>query len=154
MTTCAFDTLLDALQNAVVGANGSIRRRREALFAADAAPHDTSEHALRVEMPQGPAPTAPCVAMTLPLRLFRDRRMPSIAMLSIEFDCTFRFLSRRGSSSRELHMLMGKPRFPWLSRRPLHHVRISYLSTNAWCPQVEIDSRPLVMPAVADATGG
>jgi hypothetical protein len=141
MSECAFDTLLVALQDAVVNADGSIRRRREALMAERA---DASEHVLSVSMPQSPAEDAPCTPLTLPLRLFRDRRMPHIAMMSVEFDCTMHYSKLRGARHRELVLVLGRPRFAWFRRRAVHRVRISYLSTNAWHPQVEIDGRPLL----------
>jgi hypothetical protein len=154
MTTCSFDTLLCAVQDAVIGANAAIRRRREALFAATGKLPDASEHVLRVDIPESPATNAPCSPIAIPLNLFRDRRIPSIAMMSVEFDCTIHFRKRRGQMARELTMSLGRSRFFWLLRRPLHHVRISYLSANGWQPQIEIDGQFLSMPAIARATGG
>jgi hypothetical protein len=153
MTTCTFDTLLCSLQDAIIGANAAIRRRREALFAATGKLPDSSEHVLRVDIPESPAANAPCSSVVIPLSLFRDRRIPSIAMMSVEFDCTIHFRKRRGQTVRELTMSLGRSRFFWLLRRPLHHVRISYLSANGWQPQVEIDGQFLSMPAIARATG-
>jgi hypothetical protein len=153
MTTCTFDTLLCSLQDAIIGANAAIRRRREALFAATGKLPDSSEHVLRVDIPESPAANAPCSSVVIPLSLFRDRRTPSIAMMSVEFDCTIHFRKRRGQTVRELTMSLGRSRFFWLLRRPLHHVRISYLSANGWQPQVEIDGQFLSMPAIARATG-
>ncbi|MBB6244350.1 hypothetical protein HDE79_003832 [Rhodanobacter sp. MP1X3] len=153
MTTCTFDTLLCAVQDAVVGANAAIRRRREALFAATGKLPDSSEHVLRVDIPESPAANAPCSPIAIPLNLFRDRRIPSIAMMSVEFDCTIHFRKRRGQTVRELTMSLDRPRFFWLLRRPQHHVRISYLSANGWQPQVEINGHFLTMPAIPRATG-
>jgi len=153
MTTCTFDTLLCAVQDAVIGANAAIRRRREALFAATGKLPDSSEHVLRVDIPESPAANAPCSPIAIPLNLFRDRRIPSIAMMSVEFDCTIHFRKRRGQTVRELTMSLDRPRFFWLLRRPQHHVRISYLSANGWQPQVEINGHFLTMPAIARATG-
>ncbi|HWX66619.1 MAG TPA: hypothetical protein VNZ27_09370 [Rhodanobacter sp.] len=153
MTTCTFDTLLYSLQDAIIGANAAIRQRREALFAATGKLPDSSEHVLRVDIPESPAANAPCSPVVIPLSLFRDRRIPSIAMMSVEFDCTIHFRKRRGQTVRELTLSLGRSRFFWLLRRPLHHVRISYLSANGWQPQVEIDGQFLSMPAIARATG-
>jgi hypothetical protein len=143
MSECAFDTLLVALQNAVVNANDSIRRRREALLAERA---DASAHVLNVLVPHSPAQDAPCTALALPLNLFRDKRVPHIAMMSVEFDCTMRYRRQRGARDGELVLEMGRRRFSWFRRRPLHRVRITYLSTNAWHPQVEIDGKLLALP--------
>jgi hypothetical protein len=153
MTTCTFDTLLCCVQDAVTGANAAIRRRREALFAATGELPDSSEHILRVDIPESPAENAPCSPVAIPLSLFRDRRIPIIAMMSVEFDCNLHFRKRRGQAARELTMSLGKPRFSWLLRRPQHHVRISYLSVNGWQPQIEIDGQFLAMPAIARVAG-
>ncbi|MBB5360155.1 hypothetical protein HDE76_003397 [Rhodanobacter sp. ANJX3] len=147
MTTCALDALIFALQDAVIGANDSIRRRREAQLARGGM--DDSDHvALRVQIPQSPAQDAPCTPVTIALSEFRDRRTPHIAMMSVEFDCRVHFLRQRGQPTPVLTMSLGKPRFAWLSRKLLHHVRISYASTNAWQPQIDIDGRPLILPAL------
>jgi hypothetical protein len=153
MTTCTFDTLLCSVQGAVIGANAAIRRRREALFAATGKLPESIEHVLRVDIPESPAANAPCSPVAIPLSLFRDRRTPNIAMMSVEFDCTIHFRKRRGQAVRELTMSLGRPRLSWLLRRPQHHVRISYLSANGGQPQVEIDGQFLTMPAMARASG-
>lgn len=154
MTDCAFDTLLIALHNAVIHANASIRKRREALLANLGPEGDVSEHTLSVAIPQGASADAPVVVEAIPLRLFRDKRMPRIAMMSIEFDCSLRYVKKRGQSSSELNMVLGKPRFSWFRRERIHRVRISYLSANAWHPQVEIDGRLLVVPPPEQDLGG
>jgi hypothetical protein len=154
MTDCAFDTLLIALHNAVVNANASIRKRREALLDNHGPAGDVSEHTLNVAIPQGAGADAPIVVEAIPLRLFRDKRIPRIAMMSIEFDCSLRYIKKRGEASSELNMIIGKPRFSWFRRRRIHRVRISYLSANAWHPQVEIDGSLLVVPTPEQAIGG
>jgi hypothetical protein len=153
MTTCTFDTLLCSLQDAVLGANAAIRRRREALFVATGKLPDSSEHVLRVDIPESPAADAPRSPVAIPLSLFRHRRIPSIAMMSLEFDCTIHFRKRRGQKVRELTMSLGRPRLFWLLRRRQHHVRISYLSANGWQPQIEIDGQFLTLPANARPSG-
>jgi hypothetical protein len=154
MTTCSFDTLLINLQRAVMDANASIRQRRLTLFAEPGGEPEFSEHSLRVQLPRGPAPDAPCDPLVLPLSQFRDRRIPQIAMLSVEFDCRLRFRKHRRHKEPQLHLQIGKPRFAWLSRGKLHHVRIAYLATSAWQPLVEIDGRPMPLPSAATAAGG
>jgi hypothetical protein len=151
MTTCALDALIFALQDAVIGANDSIRRRREAQLASGRT-NAADPVALRVQIPQSPAQDAPCTPVTIALREFRDRRTPHIAMMSVEFDCRVHFLRQRGQSTPMLTMSLGKPRFAWLSRKLLHHVRISYASTNGWQPQIDIDGRSLTLPALVRET--
>lgn len=154
MTTCSFDTLLVILQGAVMDANAAIRQRRLELFPDTASAPETSEHSFQVQIPQSPALDAPCHTLVLPLSQFRDRRVPQIAMLSVEFDCHLRFRKQRGQKEPQLHLQIGKPRLPWLFRRKLHHVRIAYLATSAWQPQVEVDGRPLSLPVAPAAAGG
>jgi hypothetical protein len=153
MTICSFDSLLLNLQRAVMDANASIRQRRLKLFSELGSEPELSEHSLQVQIPQGPAPDAPCQPLVLPLSQFRDRRVPQIAMLSVAFDCRLRFRHRRGQKEPQLQLEIGRPRFPWLSRRlsrqPMHHVRIAYLATSAWQPQVEIDGRLLSFATTA-----
>ena len=153
MTTCSFDTLLKSLQRAVMDANASIRQRRVELFPETSSAPETSEHSLQVQIPQSPTPDAPCHTLVLPLSQFRDRRVPQIAMLSVEFDCRLRFRKHRGQKEPQLHLQIGKPRFAWLSRSKLHHVRIAYLATSAWQPQIEVDGRVLPFPSAAAAGG-
>jgi hypothetical protein len=153
MTNCSFDSLLIHLQRAVMDANTSIRQRRLALFPDAGSAPETSEHSFQVQIPQNPAPNAPCHTLVLPLSQFRDRRVPQIAMLSVEFDCRLRFRKRRGQKEPQLHLHIGKPRFAWWPRGKLHHVRIAYLATSAWQPQVEVDGRVLPWPSAA-AKGG
>lgn len=148
MTTCALDTLIFALQDAVIGANESMRRRREAQLARGTL-DDSDQVALQVQIPQSPAPDAPCTPVTIALREFRDRRTPHVAMMSVEFDCRVHFRRQRGRPTPMLTMSLGKPRFAWLSRKHWHHVRISYASTNGWQPQVDIDGQTLALPAFA-----
>jgi hypothetical protein len=146
MATCSFDALLANLQRAVMDADASIRQRRQKLFPETGGETETSEHALCVQIPQSPAPDAPCLPLVLPLSQFRDRRTPHIAMLSVEFHCRLRFRKRMGQAEPMLHLLLGRPRFPWLARKPLHHVRVTYLATSTWRPQVEVDGRVLDLP--------
>jgi hypothetical protein len=152
MTTCSFDALLTNLQRAVMDADASIRQRRLQLFPTAGREAETIEHSLHVQIPQGPAPDAPCLPLVLPLSEFRDRRTPHIAMLSVEFDCRLSFRKHLGQAEPQLHLLIGKPRFPWLSRKPLHRVRIAYLATSTWRPQLEVDGRVLDLPITK--TGG
>lgn len=154
MTTCSFDTLLVILQGAVMDANASIRQRRLELFPEMESAPETSEHCFQVQIPQSPAADAPCETLVLPLSQFRDRRVPQIAMLSVEFDCRLRFRRQRGQKEPQLHLQIGKPRLAWLFRRKLHHVRIAYLATSAWQPQVEVDGRVLPFPSVPLMAGG
>ncbi len=152
MTTCALDTLIFALQDAVIDANLAIRRRRETKLASGKS--DGTEHvAMQVQIPQSPAQDAPCTAVTIPLSQFRDHRVPNITMMSIEFDCRLHFLRQRNKSIPVLTMSLDKPRFAWLFRKLSHHVRISYVSTNAWQPQLEIDGRVVALPNLARGTG-
>lgn len=147
MNTCALDALIFALQDAVISANASIRRRREAQLA-EGAMDDSHDVALRLQIPQSPAPDAPCTPVTIALREFRDRRTPHIAMMSVEFDCRVHFRRQRGQPAPVLTLSLGKPRFAWWPRKHWHHVRISYASTNGWMPQVDIDGRALALPAL------
>lgn len=154
MTTCSFDTLLVILQNAVIDVNASVRQRRLSLFPANDGEPAASEQSLCVQIPQGPAEDAACVPVTLPMSLFRDRRLPQIAMLSVEFDCSLHFPRLNGLAAPQLHLDIARPRFAWLSRRKLHHVRIVYQSSNAWQPQIEVNGRVMPLPSTAPAEGG
>lgn len=142
MAICALDTLLESLREVVVAADASIRRRRDERRSHD----DSDAYALHANIPASPDPDARLEPVVIPLRLFRDRREPHVALLSIEFDGRFRLRRIRGAKRPQLVIDLGQPRFRWFSRRPVHRIRISYRSVDAWQPCIEIDDRVVVLP--------
>lgn len=142
MAICAMDTLLESLREVVVAADEAIRRRRDERRRDD----DSEAYALHASIPASPSPDAPLEPVVIPLRLFRDRREPRIALLSIEFDGRFRFRRVSGAQRPQLVIDLGRPRFHWLSRGRMHRIRISYRSVDAWKPCIEIDDRVVALP--------
>lgn len=141
MATCTFDQLLFALRVSVEAANDALRHRRLAHYAAD---HAGSE-ALHVEVPRGPSDDAPLDAVVLPLRWFRDPRVPQVTELSVEFDCRLRY--ERGSDGAAALVIDLHPAPPRRWRpRPLHRLRIGYRAADAWQPSVSLDGRPVDVP--------
>jgi hypothetical protein len=70
------------------------------------------------------------------------RRPPAacahLAEFSMAFDFRLRY-RRVARRRRELVMQLGRPRFPWLDRRPVHRLTLVCLATTAWQPRLEID---------------
>lgn len=148
MASCGFDTLLYGLREAVCAAAESLEARRQALR------HDDETHALHAWVPVSPEADAALEPVVIPLRMFRDKRRPHIAVMSIEFEGRFLLRQERGSSKPRLVIEIGKRRFRWLSRAGMHHVRIAYRSADAWQPCVEVDGRVVDLPPVAMAGNG
>jgi hypothetical protein len=141
MATCTFDQLLFALRVSVEAANEALRRRRLAHYAAG----DAGGDALHVDVPRDAGADAPLESVVLPLRWFRDPRMPQITELSVEFDCRLRY--ERGSDGATALVVDLHPAPPrrW-RRRPLHRLRIGYRAADAWQPSVSLDGRPVAVP--------
>ena len=133
MNTCTLDALLDALQQALTRANVSLRQRREARAIPEV-------QELRMEIPRDSRNGITHVPVSIPLRAFRDPRMPQASMLSIEFDCTFRYRRRRRRQPPELHIVIGRPR---MRREALHRLRITCHARDAVTPRVDIDGHTL-----------
>lgn len=140
MTLCSLDTLMFGIRTAVIAADEAVRRRRETTLQADAA------RVLHVEIPQSPADDAPLVPVVVPLRSFRDPRHPRVTFLSVEFDVRFKQRRVPGEARPALFLDMGKPRFPWFSRRSMHRLRITYRSVDDWSPTIELDGRHVDLP--------
>jgi len=72
----------------------------------------------------------------------RKHAGPRLAELSMVFDFRLRYrrVSRR---RRELVMQLGRPRFAWISRRPVHQLRLVCLAATNWEPRLQIDGRPI-----------
>ncbi|PTR35087.1 hypothetical protein C8J98_101349 [Luteibacter sp. OK325] len=70
----------------------------------------------------------------------RDHAGPRLAELSMAFDFRLRY-RRVARRRRELVMLLGRPRFAWLDRRPVHQLRLVCLAASNWQPCLEIDGR-------------
>jgi hypothetical protein len=68
---------------------------------------------------------------------------PRLAELSMAFDFRLRY-RRVVRRRRELVMQLGRPRFAWLDRRPVHQLRLVCLAASDWQPCVEIDGRLIV----------
>jgi hypothetical protein len=142
MATCTFDQLLYALRVSVEAANEAMLRRRAMQYEAG----DTSAQALHVDVPRNASPDAPLEAVVIPLRLFRDPRVPLVTELSVEFDCRLRY-ERAGDGAGGLVIDLRPPRLTWFRRRPLHRMCISFRSVDAWQPRIAIDGRAVTLPA-------
>lgn len=143
MATCTFDQLLYALRVSVEAANEALLRRRAMQYETG----DASGQALHVDVPRDARPDAPLEAVVIPLRQFRDARMPLVTELSVEFDCRLRYeRSRDGTGG--LVIDMHPPRRTWFRRRPLNRMSISFRATEAWRPRIAIDGRAVNLPAM------
>jgi hypothetical protein len=144
MAVCTFDQLLYALRVSVEAANESLRRRRAMQVAAG----DSDGEALHVEIPRDASPDAPLEPVVIPLREFRDPRVPQVAELSVSFDCRLRY-ERRPSGVEELVIDMGPARRRWFRRVRTHHMCISFLARDAWQPRIVLDDRVVSAPVAA-----
>jgi hypothetical protein len=144
MAVCTFDQLLYALRVSVEAANESLRKRRAMLVAAG----DTEAQALHVEIPRDASPDAPLEAVVIPLREFRDPRVPQVAELSVSFDCRLRY-ERGPFGVDELVIDMRPVQRRWFRRVRMHHMSISFLARDAWQPRIVLDDRVVSVPVAA-----
>ena len=144
MAVCTFDQLLYALRVSVEAANESLRRRRAACVAAG----ETGVQDLHVEIPRDAGPDAPLEAVAIPLREFRDPRVPQVTELSVSFDCRLRY-ERGPFGVDELVIDMRPARRVWFRRGRMHHMSISFLARDAWQPRIVLDDRVVSVPGVA-----
>jgi len=142
MATCTFDQLLYALRMAVEAANDALRLRRAQQYATG----DAGGHALHVHVPTDATDAAELESVVIPLRWFRDHRVPQVTEFIMEFDCRFRYRRVRGAAS-ELVVDLSRPRKTWWRRPRLHRMRIAYRAADAWQPNVAIDGRRVDFPA-------
>lgn len=142
VTDCTFDQLLFALRVSVEAANETLRRRRLAHYASGI---DAGGDALHVDIPRDARPDAPLESVVIPLRWFRDPRMPQVTELSVEFDCRLRY-ERGGDGVTGLVVDMHPPRRAWWRRWPVHRIRIAYRAADAWEPSIAIDGRRVAIP--------
>jgi len=143
MAVCTFDQLLYALRVSVEAANEALRRRRA--MHVDAG--DTDAQALHVEIPRDAGPDAPLEPVVIPLRAFRDPRVPQVTELSVAFDCRLRY-ERGPLGVDELVIDMRPVRRVWFRRARVHHMSISFLARDAWQPRIVLDDRVVNVPVV------
>ena len=144
MAVCTFDQLLYALRVSVEAANEALRRRRA--MHVDAG--DTDAQALHVEIPRHAGPDAPLEPVVIPLRAFRDPRVPQVTELSVAFDCRLRY-ERGPLGVDELVIDMRPVRRVWFRRRRMHHMSISFRAADAWQPRIVLDDRVVNVPVVS-----
>jgi len=144
MAVCTFDQLLYALRVSVEAANEALRRRRALHVEAG----DTDDQALHVEIPRDPGPDAPLEPVVIPLRAFRDPRVPQVTELTVAFDCQLRY-ERGPFGVDELVIDMRPPKRSWFRKKRVHHMSISFRSTDAWQPRIVLDGRVVHVPAEA-----
>lgn len=144
MATCTFDQLLYALRVSVEAANEGLQRRRAMHRQAD----DSDAQALHVDLPRDASPDAPLVPVVIPLRAFRDPRMPLVTELSVAFDCRLRY-ERGGNGADELLIDMRPPRLRWFRRPKMHRICICFRAVDAWQPSVVLDGRTVSLPKAA-----
>jgi hypothetical protein len=144
VAVCTFDQLLYALRVSVEAANEALRRRRSMHLEAG----DTDAQALHVEIPRDPGPDAPLEPVVIPLRAFRDPRVPLVTELSVAFDCRLRY-ERGPLGVDELVIDMRPVRRVWFRRPRVHHMRISFRAVDAWQPRIVLDDRVVSVPLVA-----
>jgi len=144
MAVCTFDQLLYALRVSVEAANEALRRRRA--MHVDAG--DTDAQALHVEIPRDAGPDALLEPVVIPLRAFRDPRVPQVTELSVAFDCRLRY-ERGPLGVDELVIDMRPVRHVWFRRRRMHHMSISFRAADAWQPRIVLDDRVVSVPVVS-----
>lgn len=71
------------------------------------------------------------------------RDTPHLAEFAISFDCRLRYRHNRQRQCYELVLELGKARFPWFDRRPVHHLRIVCLARTGWTPVIEVDGNAI-----------
>lgn len=141
MASCTFDQLLFALRIGVETANDALRlRRAQQLHAANA-----GGEALHLQIPRGPAEDAALDPVVIPLRWFRDWRMPQVTEFAVEFECHLRYRKVRGAPP-ELVVDMHRPGRRWWRKPRTHHMRIAFRATDGWQPRVSLDGRVAVFP--------
>lgn len=141
MANCTFDQLLYALRVSVEAANEALQQRRAKHYQAG----DTDAQALHVDLPFNASPDAPLVPVVIPLRAFRDPRVPQVTELSVAFDCRLRY-ERSGNDADELVIDMRPPRWFWFRRAKMHRLCISFRAVDAWRPKVVLDGRVVGFP--------
>jgi hypothetical protein len=147
MAVCTFDQLLYTLRVSVEAANEALRGRRAASVDAG----DTDAQALHVQVPRDPGPSAPLEPVVIPLRAFRDPRVPQVTELSVAFDCRLRY-ERGPGGVDELVIDMRPVRRVWFRRRPrMHHMSISFHARDQWVPRIVLDDRVVSVPVAAGA---
>jgi hypothetical protein len=144
MAVCTFDQLLYALRVSVEAANEALRRRRA--MHVDAG--DTDARALHVEIPRDAGPDAPLEPVVIPLRAFRDPRVPQVTELSVAFDCRLRY-ERGPLGVDELVIDMRPVRRVWFRRRRMHHMSISFRAADSWQPRIVLDDRVVNVPVIS-----
>jgi hypothetical protein len=142
MASCTFDQLLYALRVSVEAANEGLQRRRAMHYEAG----DTDALALHVELPRDASADAPLVPMVIPLRAFRDPRIPQVTELSVAFDCRLRY-ERGSDAADELVIDMRPARLRWFRRPRMHRICICFRAVDAWQPSVVLDGRVVGFPA-------
>lgn len=146
MAVCTFDQLLYALRISAEAANESLRQRR----AMQTAEGDSDSQALHVQIPRDPAPDAPLEPVVIPLRAFRDPRIPQVTELSVSFDCRLRY-ERGPGGVDELVIDMRPVRRVWFRRLRMHHMSISFRARDQWVPRIVLDDRVVSVPFAAGA---
>lgn len=141
MATCTFDQLLYALRVSVEAANEGLQRRRAMHRQGD----DSDARALHVDIPRDASPDAPLVPVVIPLRAFRDPRVPLVTELSMAFDCRLRY-ERGGHDADELVIDMRPARWRWFRRPKMHRMCICFRAVDAWQPSVAVDGRMVNLP--------
>jgi hypothetical protein len=140
-STCTFDQWLFALRIGVETANDALRlRRARQLHLANAGGEN-----LHVEIPRGPADDAPLDPVVIPLRWFRDWRVPQVTEFSVEFECQLHYVKSRGAPA-ELVIDMRPPGKRWWRRQRSHHMRIAFRAADAWKPSISLDGRQAHAP--------
>jgi hypothetical protein len=145
MAVCTFDQLLYALRVSVEAANEALRRRRA--MHVDAG--DTDAEALHVEIPRDAGPDAPLEPVVIPLRAFRDPRVPQVTELSVAFDCRLRY-ERGPGGVDELVIDMRPVRRVWFRKARVHHMSICFLARDKWQPRIVLDGRAVSVPVVEE----
>jgi hypothetical protein len=141
MATCTFEQLLFALRIGVETANDALRlRRARQLHAANA-----GGEALHVEIPRGAADDAPLDPVVIPLRWFRDWRVPQVTEFSVDFACRLQYERARGGAP-ELVIDLHPPGNRWWRQPRTHHLRIAFRAADDWQPNVSLDGRAVGLP--------
>lgn len=146
MAVCTFDQLLYALRVSAEAANESLRQRR-AMHLADG---DSDSQALQVQVPRDPSLNAPLEPVVIPLRAFRDPRVPQVTELSVAFDCRLRY-ERGPDGVEELMIDMRPARRVWFWRVRMHHMSISFRARDQWVPRIVLDDRVVSVRFAAGA---
>lgn len=155
MENASFDDLLQAVQSAFVGAQDSLRQRREAALRLRSEAEEAEGgqgSALTFAIPRNGGADDLYEPLTLPLSSFRMQRRPQVSMLSLSFACE---LEEKGfpGASRVFWLVIppADKKLQWRKNR--RRMQIVFYGTEQPCGEVRLDDDLLLQIPAAGAGG-